>query len=114
MTEEEKMLQIGRATEELQSAKINLAHLKQKIKIVSQIYTEAGRTLSEISKDMHSFEIKDGHFHLSYASHIKADISENLLNEQALVSLITEYENAIKEVDSLRKQLRELEITVLG
>jgi hypothetical protein len=112
MSGDEKAEQIGRAVTEYQTAKVELAHLEQKIRKIGEAYTEVGQALSERSS-MRDFKIEGGHFHFLYRRTENENLAASLLNEQALVAVIIERDSARKRVSELRSRLNALGITNL-
>ena len=112
MSGDEKAEQIGRVVTEYQTAKIDLAHLEQKLKKIGGAYTEVGQALCEGSS-IREFKIEGGHLNFIYTRRGEENIASNLLNEEALVTVIVERDNARKKVSELRKQLNALGITNL-
>lgn len=112
MSEDEKAQQIGKIVTEYQAAKVALAHLEQKVKSVGDAYTEVGEAIApRTGASGGNFKIEKNHFRLIYSRN--ENIAASLLNEESLVSLITEREEARNKAAALRAQLNALGITNL-
>lgn len=105
MSEDEKAKQIGLIVTEYHKAKVELAHLKQKLKRIGEAYNEVGRSLSEES--YRGLKIENSHLQVLY-SPSKEKLSEVLLDEQSLLSVIVERDAAQKRVNELHEQLKAL------
>ncbi|MFZ1203731.1 MAG: hypothetical protein WAN97_05435 [Candidatus Acidiferrales bacterium] len=110
MSGDEKAQQIGQVVTEYQSAKVDLAHVEQKLKRIGNTYTEVGSALSGTSS-MSDFKIENGHFQFVYPRHLTEPVGVNLLNEQELITVISERNRLSKQVAELRSQLQNLGIT---
>jgi hypothetical protein len=111
MSGDEKAQQIGQVVTAYQTAKVELAHLEQKLKKVGQVYTEVGQALEKGYQA--EYKIENGHFRLSYSRSGNENISGILLNEETLVALLMEREAARKKTYELHTQLKNLGITNL-
>jgi prefoldin subunit 5 len=113
MSGDEKTQQIGQVVTEYQAAKVELAHLNQKLKTIGDVYTEVGRALTSAYSSTGEFKIENGHFRFSYGRHGNQNLAASLLNEEALVAVIVERDAFEKKVQSLRAQMKSLGITNL-
>jgi len=113
MSEDEKAQQIGKVVTEYQAAKVALAHLEQKVKSVGETYAEVGEAIVPRGGGSSlGFKIEKNHLRLVY-SRTGNELVTNLLNEESLVSLIVEREEARNKCSALRTQLNSLGITNL-
>ena len=104
MSGDEKAQQVGQLVRQLQDAKEELAHLNLKIGSVSRAYKEAGESITK-GGDYH---IESSHFRLSRVTEI--NVATLLLNENDLVALLEERNQAWKKVEVLCAELRGLGI----
>jgi hypothetical protein len=109
MSDDEKARQIGDAVTEYQSAKIDAAHVQNKVERVFQTYREIGETMNRRHGTTTEPRISDGKLIFGYtASKLSAS---DLFNEADLLNLIQERDKARGRLADARKFLDDLGIT---
>lgn len=101
MGEDEKALQIGRATCEYQTAKTECAHIEQKIERVFKAYLDAGRTMDKHSGSGNEPQLIDGRVKLGW--HTPGVSFSDILNESELAIVLAERDKARKRLEDARK-----------
>jgi len=109
MSDNEKLEQIGRVLTHYQSAKVEVAHLAEKIRRVAQTYAEVAQFLQDESSKTARVRFIEGELCRVFTP-ANAEAIE-LLNEADLCKLLEERDQAINAVASFLKQLREFGIT---
>jgi hypothetical protein len=105
MSDDEKDAQIGRAVQEYQEAKINLAHLNRKRGLVIETYELFGALLAKPSAFNVQY-LRDRqlrHADGSNISHVA-----HLMNASDLIALLTEIEEAAKRLKSASDAMKGL------
>jgi hypothetical protein len=109
MTADDKNAQIGAAVSEYQGAKIEVAHIEQKIEHVFLAYREAGNTMDKAQRTPQEPTIVDGKVKFGwYTGKITA---ADLLNEKELIPLIMERDKARVRLEEAQKAMSRLGIT---
>jgi tetrahydromethanopterin S-methyltransferase subunit G len=112
MSEDEKNAQIGAAVAEYQQAKIEVAHIEEKIDRIFKAYREAGGTMDKHRGTVSEPTLIDGKVKFGwYAPNVSA---ADILNETDLAVVIDERDKARKRLDEAHRKMRSLGITGLS
>ena len=109
MGEDEKNAQIGAAVSEYQQAKIEVAHIEQKIERIFAAYREAGRTMDKHHGSISEPQLVDGGVKFGwYAPNLSAN---DILNASDLAVVIGERDQARKRLKDATQKMNSLGIT---
>ena len=111
MSNEEKLQQIGAATIAYQAAKVELAHIDQKIDRVFSTYREAGQTMDRRGS-AHEPKLVNGKLQLGWYNPNAS--AADLLNETDLTTLVTERDKARKCMEDAKKAMTDLGLINVG
>jgi hypothetical protein len=112
MTADDKNAQIGAAVSEYQVAKVEAAHIEQKIDKVFLAYREAGNTMDRQNRTPQEPTLVDGKIKFGwYTGKVSA---ADILNEADLAALIVERDKARKRLEDAKKVMTSLGITGLS
>lgn len=109
MSGDEKAQQVGQVVTQFQQAKVDLAHLEQKLRKIGNTCSAVGRALSGESSSVDEYSVEI----LRYSSHLNINPSVELLTEESLLAVISERDKLKKLVSELLAQMRALGITNL-
>ncbi|MGA9986244.1 MAG: hypothetical protein WA383_14565 [Terriglobales bacterium] len=109
MTADDKNAQIGAAVSDYQTAKVELAHIEQKIDKVFLAYREAGNTMDRYNKTPHEPTLENGR--VKFAWYTKDVTAADILNEQDLAVLINERDTARVRLEHAKTIMTRLGIT---
>jgi len=112
MSEEEKNRQIGEATTEYQTAKVEAGHLTHRIDKVFRAYREIGDTMDRDKGTISEPRLVDGSIAFGY-TRSKVSASD-LLNESELRSLLAERDAARERLAEARRVMESLGITAIS
>jgi len=110
MGEDEKLAQIGRAVQEYQDAKINLAHLDKKNGEIADVYILIGTLLGQQSS-FNTAYLRDRQLRRMDGANIPQ--IGYLMNTQDLIGFLSEREQARIRLKSAGEAMRALGITNL-
>jgi len=110
MSGDEKAKQIGNATTELQTAKVECAHIRQKLDRVQAAYRDAGEKPNKSDLDLFRIRVINGKLRFGEGSIASPS---DLMNESEFTELLLEYDTARKRVKSAVGTLQSLGITGL-
>ncbi len=109
MNGDEKNAQIGEAVSEYQTAKIEVAHIEQKIDKVFLAYREAGNTMDRQHRTPQEPILVDGKIKFGwYTANVTA---ADILNEADLATLIVERDKARQRLKMAKDIMNKLGIT---
>lgn len=111
MGEDEKAQQIGRAVSEYQTAKVDCAHIEQKVKRIFDTYQAAGDSMdSRKGSGLGEARLENGKVKLAWWSPEKFSVSD-LLNETDLAVVLAERDKARERLERAKKVMVSLGIT---
>lgn len=109
MGEDEKLKQTGRVLMQYQAAKVELAHLTERIRSVGKTYAEVAQFLQDENTKATPIRFIDGELCSVFNS--TGETSIELLDDADLCKLLTDRDNAKQAVAILLAQLREFGVT---
>ena len=110
MSGDEKAKQIGNAVSECQTAKVELAHICQKLERVQAAYRDAGEKPNKSDPDLFRMRLISGKIRFGEGS---VGSPSDLMNESEFTGLLLEYDTARKRVKGAVETLHSLGITDL-
>lgn len=108
MSGDEKAKQIGNAVSECQTAKVEFAHIRQKLERVQAAYRDAGEKPNKADPDLFKMRLMSGKIRFGEGS---IGSPSDLMNESELTAFLLEYDVARKRVKKAVEMLQRLGIT---
>ena len=109
MSNDEKNAQIGEAVSEYQAAKVDLAHIEEKIHRIFKAYREIGATMDKNRGTTFEPTLENGQIKFGY--HPGQVNPADILNVNDLAMVIAERDKARQRLASVRDTLNRLGIT---
>src|SRR5690242_3563697 len=110
MSGDEKNAQIGAAVSEYQAAKVEVAHIEQKIARIFATYLSAGKSMDKQHGSIQEPKLYDGKLVMGWWGHEKLS-TDDLLNAEALAGVIAERDKARQRLKAAKDKMENLGIT---
>jgi hypothetical protein len=111
MSGDEKAAQIGESVQAYQAAKVECAHIEQKVKQVFRAYIDAGESMDERKGTITEPQLVNGVLKIGWRD---GDPLKHLMNEKELTIIVQERDQARKKLAAAKQLMNSLGITGVG